>query len=158
MKLSRCFKFPNGLNPKTTVNPTGRCEGETCAAVFGIMDLASGKDLGEVGVEFGKKALASMATAKLNTAFGGLNAGIDSMSAGIGKTVSQMGAGFLQGTYTSMVTSGINSVTYSAKDGWGFDSDGFSKGVVSGLVGSAVQAVQTATSERRSAQNIQARK
>ncbi|MDR1231489.1 MAG: hypothetical protein LBK61_08830, partial [Spirochaetaceae bacterium] len=95
-------------------------------AVFGIMDLASGKDALEVGVAFGKKALTAVATAKLNTAFGGLNAGIDGMAAGIDKTISQMGAGFLQGTVTSMATSTINSVTYSADGGWGFDSDGFS--------------------------------
>jgi hypothetical protein len=68
------------------------------------------------------------------------------MAAGIDKTLSQMGAGFLQGMVTNTVTSTINSVTYSADGGWGFDSDGFGKSVMSGLAGSAVQAVQTATS------------
>jgi hypothetical protein len=115
-------------------------------AVFGMLDIASGKDWGEVGVEFGKKALTVMATAKLDTAFGGMNASIETMSAGIGKTLAQTGVGFLPGTVTNTVTSMVNSVTYSADGGWGFDTDALGKSVVSGLAGSAVQAVQTATS------------
>jgi gas vesicle protein len=113
--------------------------------VFGILDIASGKDPLEVGVAFGKKALATAATVGLNTAFGGLDAGIEAMTDGIEKTVTRAGVDFLQGTLTNITTGTINSVTFSAKDGWGFDSEAYKKSVKSGLAGSAVQAVQTVT-------------
>jgi hypothetical protein len=116
-------------------------------AVFGIMDGVGGyKGWDEVGVEFGKKVLTTAASTGLSIRFSGANAAIKGMAAGVDKTISQMAVGFMQGTYNSLASSAVNSITYSAKDGFGFSSDGFGKSVMSGLASSLVQATQTATS------------
>jgi hypothetical protein len=116
-------------------------------AVFGIMDVAGGyKEWTEVGVEFGKKALSTAASSKISELFKGVDATVGEMTAGLEKTIAKTGLGLTQGTMTNIATSPINSVTYSAKNGLGFDSDAFSKSIQAGLVSGAAQVTQTVTS------------
>jgi hypothetical protein len=75
--------------------------------------------------------------------FKGVNAAAGGLAAGLDKTIQQTALGFMQGTMTNMITSTINSVTYSSEGGFGFDSGAFGKSVQAGLVSGAVQAAQT---------------
>jgi hypothetical protein len=129
--------------------------------VLAGVDVTQGyKSAGEVGVDLGKKVVTAAASVGVNAVFNGVGKFVETVDAGgnikrvveaggISKLLAgKLGDGFGQVALnaglagaktltTSTISSAVNAITYSEKDGFGYSSEAFKTGVTSGLVSSA---------------------
>ncbi|MDR1238930.1 MAG: hypothetical protein LBK27_02340 [Treponema sp.] len=113
--------------------------------LFNTLDVAGGyKTWDEAGFEFGKALVISAASNALGGAFnglGGISGGFFAKGAGLaGMMAEKAGNAFgglmvktamkgLEIGLTTTITSALNGVTYSNKDGWGYSEKVFSQGM-----------------------------
>jgi hypothetical protein len=124
--------------------------------MFSALDVSGGyKSWDEAGVEFGKKTVITAAGALIGGAFNGIGAaagsalgassssflqsGITGMVTnnltGISRVMARTALAGIQTITTGTVTSALNAVTYSSRDGFGFSRDVFIGGMKSASIG-----------------------
>jgi hypothetical protein len=138
--------------------------------LFGAMDLAGGyKSIEEVGLDFGKKALTTVASSAIGAAAQGggtlthavgetgtktmdifVTQGLSGLikegaGSGISNVVGQAMLAGVQSITTSTVTSAVNAVTWDKEQGLGWSSDVFAAGVQSGITNMAVSMTSSFT-------------
>ncbi|MDR0551458.1 MAG: hypothetical protein LBG72_05525 [Spirochaetaceae bacterium] len=109
--------------------------------VFGSLDMICGyKSPLEAGFEFGKQALISLATDKINAMSGGI---AGKLGDGLGNLALKSLVKAGEVWTTSTITSTLSSVTFSEKNGFGFETDSFMDTLKNSWRGAALAGVNT---------------